>query len=309
MCIYTIVLWKHLRLVVSPSINISRSSIYICILQLDLLDLLPPILKDLQFFVKQWRRPILRQWRIGDIGLFLDLRCVPLLNLQLRLVYRLLLPKCWEGTPLIVVRYQVPVQMCYTLEVNGLLRSIRAAIRDYLNIRVFNGAKFPTNWPWRHFWWEVILIYARCTLIFVYLSRALQAWCSYSALHCVNIQRVLLAGPHLIISDPIASSWVPFAALSHQALAALLSSHHPAYSSSDGACSICRGIMGHRLIHFIILCILILLSDRFFMPGDGSSQLGVSSWEDYVREFLLLLAPIIWVCRAETRQVLFLGDE
>ena len=45
------------------------------------------------------------------------------------------------------------------------------------------------------------------------------------------------------------------------------------------------------------------------MPGDGCCQLSVSSWEDYVREFLLLLAPIIRVSGAESRQALLLGDE
>lgn len=60
-CNHTTALWKHLRLVLSSSINISRGSIYIRILGLDLLDLLPPILQDLKFFVELCRTPILGQ--------------------------------------------------------------------------------------------------------------------------------------------------------------------------------------------------------------------------------------------------------
>jgi hypothetical protein len=73
LCNHTAALWKHLRLVIGSSILVSRCSVEVRILGLDLLDLLPPILKDLEFFVELRRSPILRQGGICDIGLFLDL--------------------------------------------------------------------------------------------------------------------------------------------------------------------------------------------------------------------------------------------
>ena len=88
----------------------------------------------------------MRQGRICDIGLFLDLGRVPLLNLQLRLV-TCLLPESREGSPWIVVGYKVSIQVSDSLVVNGLLWGVSTAIRDDLNVSVFDGAEFARNRP------------------------------------------------------------------------------------------------------------------------------------------------------------------